>query len=634
MDEKTWLMHGLKISGEEGTVHLGDERILLSSSAVFGALRKDLAENLGHERMKGFLLRYGWNLGAEDAKKVIKRGGRTVEEMLRRGPIFHRLRGYAKAKTMVFQIEYDDAGQQVDAVHVEGVWHRSYEAEENLRLNGCEEEPVCFTLVGYASGYYSTICGHTVIFKEVSCIGAGHQQCRYVGKSLHLWNGEADEELRHYDNRTIIKELENTYQELLEERNRLAKTWMIHEKLTEEVINGNDLLSIASAVFETTGIPIVIEDINFRELAQAGLRPEQLENVTSDFERVFLRNRPQGTRPFPFTRTKEMRAEKHRRLMTPIRLQNRIFGYCSFIYDVGDAAIPKIDWMVLERVAVVCSLYLLNEKTSFETMERMKGYFLEQILSGQFSTKKEIIKRGRYLHVELEQPFYVVVISYHNPLDHVDEMFFHEQLLEVIFLFFKEMNANALIGQRDGNIILFVQERILKEQTDIKPFCQDLLRHLSRSFPAARFRGGVSTKGHHIEQAREHYLEALIALKIAAMEHEGEVVLFDEIGVSGILISSQNTEAVKRKAHYLLHPLYKNEHEYDKELLKTLYIFLLNGGNLQKTARQLSISFSGLRYRMDKIGYLLQKDLRHPSVHHELLLTLKALIAGGVLSLD
>ena len=50
------------------------------------------------------------------------------------------------------------------------------------------------------------------------------------------------------------------------------------------------------------------------------------------------------------------------------------------------------------------------------------------------------------------------------------------------------------------------------------------------------------------------------------------------------------------------------------ELVKTLYVFLANGGNLEKTAMDITLSLSGLRYRLQKIEELLGHDLRDPFI--------------------
>jgi len=91
---------------------------------------------------------------------------------------------------------------------------------------------------------------------------------------------------------------------------------------------------------------------------------------------------------------------------------------------------------------------------------------------------------------------------------------------------------------------------------------------------------------------------------------------------------------VIRNAQYLLEPIYEQMSDKRKDALKTLYVFLANGGNLEQTAMDLSLSVSGLRYRIRKIEEVLQKDLRDPVEHHQLLLSLQALILTGELHLE
>ena len=58
--------------------------------------------------------------------------------------------------------------------------------------------------------------------------------------------------------------------------------------------------------------------------------------------------------------------------------------------------------------------------------------------------------------------------------------------------------------------------------------------------------------------------------------------------------------------------LYNMEDPKAIELLKTLYIYLLNGGKLEQTMSDLALSMSGLRHRIKRIESLLEKDLRDP----------------------
>ncbi len=84
----------------------------------------------------------------------------------------------------------------------------------------------------------------------------------------------------------------------------------------------------------------------------------------------------------PF-RKKTIKTTNQERLITPILVQKEVLGYCSFIYDDMKNDKPEEDYLLLDRFSNAVSLILLNEKTKFESFERMKGSFLEQILGGQ-----------------------------------------------------------------------------------------------------------------------------------------------------------------------------------------------------------------------------------------------------------
>src|SRR4051794_21715126 len=61
---------------------------ILMASASFGLLRKELIENLGVRRAKGFLLRYGWHLGETNADEIMKVTN-NFQELIENAAILH-----------------------------------------------------------------------------------------------------------------------------------------------------------------------------------------------------------------------------------------------------------------------------------------------------------------------------------------------------------------------------------------------------------------------------------------------------------------------------------------------------------------------------------------------------------------
>lgn len=628
---KQLLYDHLTVSDENGTIHMNDDRMIVISSSAFGTLRKDLIENLGTDRMKGFLIRYGWDLGVKDAKKVIEMNLPTVEDIVTMGTILHMIKGHTGVQTDLLNIEFYQDGK-VKSIHMEGAWVSSYEAHEHVCGFGHTESPVCHTLIGYASGYLSTVCNQRVIVKELTCAGMGHTECRYLAKSLELWDGEVNDILRYYEDTPIVIELEMTYEKLLEERNTLSRISSIHKKLTEEILNGNDLQSIADVVYDTTGISLIIEDVNFRSYAYSGLSPECFQEVNDDFQDYIQRfkkpvHEPERMENESFLLTSKINAKCHFRLITPIFIRKKISGYCSFVYQHVDDY-PQIDIITLEQIASVCSLYLLNEKTSLEATERMKGHFLEQILQEQFTSKKDILKRGSYLHFNLDQPFYIVALKYQNLQGNLaNEMLFYEELMETTLQYFKDKKKHVLICHRGNNVVLYVQTES-RENANISSLCIGFIECLSQMFHKYTFQIGVSSRGEEIDRASDYYDEAIIALRMSTPTAK-KMVLFDSLGVVGLLINNKNESAIKNFAQQQLGPLYDADCHKNTEFIKTLYVFLANGGNLEQTANDLTLSLSGLRYRIQKMETLLGQDLRNPTVNYQLFLMLQALLVIG-----
>lgn len=46
---------------------------ILTPASAFGILKKTLVSNIGKNRLKGFLIRFGWEMGVNDAKKFSKK---------------------------------------------------------------------------------------------------------------------------------------------------------------------------------------------------------------------------------------------------------------------------------------------------------------------------------------------------------------------------------------------------------------------------------------------------------------------------------------------------------------------------------------------------------------------------------
>ena len=71
-------------------------------------------------------------------------------------------------------------------------WEDSFEVSYHKKKNGISHEPLCWTLLGYASGYSSYFMGKQIAFTEIYCEAMGHSHCHIIGKPVEEWGETTD----------------------------------------------------------------------------------------------------------------------------------------------------------------------------------------------------------------------------------------------------------------------------------------------------------------------------------------------------------------------------------------------------------------------------------------------------------
>ena len=208
----------------DGTLSLHGRRLVLHDINAFAQFRRDLVEMVGLEQTRRILTRFGYFWGQADAaamKRIFTWD--SPAEWLMAGPRMHALQGVARV--VVKRMEMDpEAGR----LAMDVVWHDSGEAEEHMISLGGSDVPVCWMLVGYASGYATFCLGREVYFVEQSCRAQGNRVCTAVGKDRDSWGPELTPHLPYFQADDIhgkilqlSEELQARTRELARERRRV-----------------------------------------------------------------------------------------------------------------------------------------------------------------------------------------------------------------------------------------------------------------------------------------------------------------------------------------------------------------------------------------------------------------------------
>jgi two-component system, NtrC family, response regulator HydG len=173
----------LTFNPKDAHIWLEGERMILLHVAAFARLRLELVERLGLASAREMLERLGGVSGTLDAaiaRRSMPHAGPI--ESFKAGPRLHAIEGMVVPEEVALEVDPETG------LHFgEWIWRHSAEAEAHLECFGKSAEPVCWTLIGYASAFSSAFMGRPMLYKEVECKAMGAQQCRIVGRPAAMW---------------------------------------------------------------------------------------------------------------------------------------------------------------------------------------------------------------------------------------------------------------------------------------------------------------------------------------------------------------------------------------------------------------------------------------------------------------
>ena len=173
---------------DQGIIRLHEQRVVILSAAAMGLMRKELVDTLGLEAARRVLLRFGFADGYHDAVNLRARSNwANPLDGLRSGAMLHTLEGIVRAD--VRRAEYDEESGRFEE---EVTWHDSYEAEQHVHHYGKSAASVCWSLVGYSSGFVSACLGKEIYFREMTCAAQGHRHCSAIGRDVNGWGAESE----------------------------------------------------------------------------------------------------------------------------------------------------------------------------------------------------------------------------------------------------------------------------------------------------------------------------------------------------------------------------------------------------------------------------------------------------------
>lgn len=188
------LKEEMQFNVQTGITTFRGSRLAIFDTNALGLLRHNVIESLGVKEAKRLFLRFGYQNGYSDHLQMrVNFEFDTEMDLLASGPVIHTWEGIVHAQPR--EISFD---RKTGKFFFTGVWSNSYEGEQHLSFYEVGKEPVCWTLMGYASGWCTAFFGKPLIAIEPVCMGKGDDHCEWKIMPPADWGDEAKEYIEAY----------------------------------------------------------------------------------------------------------------------------------------------------------------------------------------------------------------------------------------------------------------------------------------------------------------------------------------------------------------------------------------------------------------------------------------------------
>ncbi|MFB5936378.1 PucR family transcriptional regulator [Peribacillus frigoritolerans] len=426
----------------------------------------------------------------------------------------------------------------------------------------------------------------------------------------------------------------NCLDTVLTEKNNMQAALDFNNQAIGQFLNGVGETRLADVCYQLTNIPIILEDLGFNYLYSIGLDPE----LARQYSRSLKKNNLDGYNHIKLTELIEkqqivelVQSDEHKRLIAPMVSRGKSVGYCSFI----NTSFNEVDWLKMKQLCLIGSVSNYNKETILDTELKLniKGGLLEDMINNRLNPVI-LFKRARYIGVDLGKEYQFLVLKgdpnfYPNGKDPIGGM----DLIEVLSRYFMDRNLNILISEDSQNIAaLMPVDLFSKNDINVDKFIRKLLCFLKEKYPNIPFKIGMSSRSKSLEDIPILYNEALISLNMN--HHQKEIMYFDDLGAVGILFRAGKIDDIRHFCNKMLSKLLEYDRGKESELTKTLYYYIKSGQNIGKTAKIMNLSIGGLRYRVKKIGEILEADIHDLQTSYQLFLALQSGIILGDLKIE
>ncbi|HEY5836846.1 MAG TPA: helix-turn-helix domain-containing protein [Streptomyces sp.] len=373
---------------------------------------------------------------------------------------------------------------------------------------------------------------------------------------------------------TALRQLDTTRSEL-----HLQKT--VHEALARVAARGGGEDAITQALYDLTGLPSLIEDRfgNLRSWAGPD-RPDPYPVRSSTDQEEMLRQVAREAGP---VKVKD-------RLIALARPRGDLLGVLAL--EDPEATANEHTMFALDHAQRSLAQELMHMRELAEVELRLRRELIDDLLEGTDETSA--YARAEAIGHDLQRTHYVVVV--HWPGNAANSSF-----TSAVEQATATSATRPLITRRGDRMVLL---------TEARPDDDAMYTALAHELGTPDGAIGVSTRCDSPDGIPRCYQEALRALDVRQNSRQRSgTTFFDDLGLYRILGPGNDLRELEDFVREWLGHLIDYDAGHDTELVETLSRYFDCGGNYDDAAAALTVHRSTLRYRLQRIREISDRDL-------------------------
>jgi purine catabolism regulator len=389
----------------------------------------------------------------------------------------------------------------------------------------------------------------------------------------------------------------------------LEKSRAIHRGLLGVVIRGGSWEELVDEVSKLLERRVVVLDSSLEVLGASKDLPISVADLKGHLERPGMResflHMGEAEKLFRF------RGEGVPSIFAlPIVASHNRMGYVCVFTEADD--LPNNDVLVLENAATIAALQMAQDRVRFETEVRLKGDFVDDVVSGEGRDGDSLVRRGAFLGCDLSQGATVILLGVDefdgvvtrrekspDDLDRRVERFFSRCSRHV-----SEGEPLSLTSLKSGRVVVFVCGKTAADPPALRKLA-GALQNLGKTAADLSVSVGIGGFTPSAGQMARGYQEALVALKVGRkLQGPGSMLHFEDVGTYRLLLDiwERDHEEIRTLYEDTIGPVDRYDQANNTQLVETLVVFFRNNENLTQTAADLFAHRHTIRYRLEKIA--------------------------------